>query len=98
MRFKQLMQSGAIQEVEALLAQQMPHDAPIMRAIGVPEIAALLGGTMSEAQAIERGQIATRQYAKRQFTWFRNQAPTAWPRIVDEINDSNRRYFETIFQ
>jgi tRNA dimethylallyltransferase len=53
---------------------------------------------MSEAEAIERGQIATRQYAKRQFTWFRNQAPTAWPRIIDEINDSNRRYFETIFQ
>ena len=98
MRFEQMIQSGAIQEVEALLAQKMPHDAPIMRAIGVPEIAALLGGTMSEAEAIERGQIATRQYAKRQFTWFRNQAPAAWPRIVDEINDSNRGYFETMFQ
>lgn len=97
-RFEQMMQNGAIQEVEALVAQQMPHDAPVMRAIGVPEISAMLNGTMSEAEAIARGKIATRQYAKRQFTWFRNQAPEEWPRMVDEINDSNRDNFETIFQ
>lgn len=97
-RFEQMMQNGAIQEVEALVAQQMPHDAPVMRAIGVPEISAMLNGTMSEAEAIARGKIATRQYAKRQFTWFRNQAPEEWPRMVNEINDSNRDNFETIFQ
>ena len=98
LRFEQMVHNGAIQEVEALLAQQMPHDAPVMRAIGVPEITALLDGSMSQSEAIERGKIGTRQYAKRQFTWFRNQAPAEWPRIIDEINDSNRGNFETIFQ
>ncbi len=98
LRFEQMIHNGAIQEVEALLAQQMPHDAPVMRAIGVPEITALLDGSMSRSEAIERGKIATRQYAKRQFTWFRNQAPAEWPRMTDEINDSNRGNFETIFQ
>jgi tRNA dimethylallyltransferase len=93
-----MMERGAIDEVEALLARNLPQDAPVMRAIGVPEISAYLKGTMSRAEAITLGKIATRQYAKRQFTWFRNQAPAAWPRIVDEINDSNRGYFETIFQ
>lgn len=98
LRFEQMINDGAIQEVEALLAQKMPHDAPVMRAIGVPEIAALLDGSMSRSEAMERGKIATRQYAKRQFTWFRNQAPAEWPRMIDEINDSNRGNFEIIFQ
>jgi len=98
LRFEQMISNGAIQEVEALLAQQMPHDAPVTRAIGVPEITALIDGSMSQSEAIKRGKITTRQYAKRQFTWFRNQAPAEWPRIVDEINDSNRGYLETIFQ
>lgn len=98
LRFEQMIRNGAIQEVKALLAQHMPHDAPVMRAIGVPEITALLDGSMSRSEAIERGKIATRQYAKRQFTWFRNQAPAEWPRMTDEINDSNRGNFETIFQ
>ena len=98
LRFEQMIRNGAIQEVEALLAQQMPHDAPVMRAIGVPEISAILNGSMSRSEAIARGKIATRQYAKRQFTWVRNQAPAEWPRITDEINDSNRHNFEIIFQ
>lgn len=97
-RFEQMMHQGAKEEVAALLAQNMPHDAPVMRAIGVPEISALLRGTMTEAEAIARGQIATRQYAKRQFTWFRNQAPADWPRATNEINDSDIGNFEIMFQ
>jgi len=69
-RFEWMMEQGAIDEVEALLARNLPQDAPVMRAIGVPEISAYLKGTMSRAEAVTRGQIATRQYAKRQFTWF----------------------------
>jgi tRNA dimethylallyltransferase len=69
-----------------------------MRAIGVPEISAYLKGTMSRAEAIARGQIATRQYAKRQFTWFRNQAPADWQQINITINDSNIDNFEILFQ
>jgi tRNA dimethylallyltransferase len=44
-----------------------------MKAIGVPEIAAMLRGEIEEDEAIERAVIATRQYAKRQRTWYRNR-------------------------
>jgi tRNA dimethylallyltransferase len=97
-RFEAMMERGAIEEVEALLARNLPQDAPIMRAIGVPEISAYLKGTISRAEAIKLGQIATRQYAKRQFTWFRNQAPADWQRVNAIINDSNIGYFEIMFQ
>jgi tRNA dimethylallyltransferase len=97
-RFEAMMERGAIEEVEALLARNLPQDAPIMRAIGVPEISAYLKGTISLAEAIKLGQIATRQYAKRQFTWFRNQAPADWQRANAIINDSNIDQFEIIFQ
>ncbi len=97
-RFAMMMERGAVNEVEALLARNLPHDAPIMRAIGMPEISAYLTGTMQYDEAVMRGQIATRQYAKRQFTWFRNQAPAGWPRMEEEINDSNMLSFETLFQ
>jgi tRNA dimethylallyltransferase len=97
-RFEQMMERGAIDEVEALLARNLPQDAPVMRAIGVPEISAYLKGAISRAEAIERGQTATRQYAKRQFTWFRNQAPADWQRITTTVNDSKIDNFEIIFQ
>lgn len=97
-RFACMMERGAVEEVEALLARNLPKDAPIMRAIGVPEISAYLSGTMQYDEAVMRGQIATRQYAKRQFTWFRNQAPAKWPRVEEEINDSNMDNFDILFQ
>lgn len=97
-RFELMMERGAVDEVDALLSRDLPKDAPVMRAIGVPEISAFLKGSVQRDEAILRGQIATRQYAKRQFTWFRNQAPVEWPRILVEINDSNIDNFEIKFQ
>ena len=97
-RFGVMMEGGAAHEVEALLARGLPGDAPIMRAIGVPEISAMLGGKIMRDEAVTLGKIATRQYAKRQFTWFRNQSPTEWPRWEQEINDSNLHKIETIYQ
>ena len=97
-RFDVMMEGGAAQEVEALLARGLPSDAPVMRAIGVPEISAMLAGQISCDEAVTLGKIATRQYAKRQFTWFRNQSPAEWPRWEQEINDSNLYEIETIFQ
>ncbi len=97
-RFSKMMDTGAVAEVEALLAQDIAQDAPVMRAIGVPEITAFLSGAISRAEAIERGQAATRQYAKRQYTWFRNQSPPHWPRWEQEINDSNFDKIVTLFQ
>ncbi len=82
----------------ALLSRQFAGDAPVMRAIGVAEIAALLRGDITRDEAIARGQVATRQYAKRQYTWFRNQSPPYWARWTGEINDENMKEIETKFQ
>jgi tRNA dimethylallyltransferase len=93
-----MMAGGAVEEVRALLARGLPADAPVLRAIGVPEIAAMLAGEIDEAEAIARGQAATRQYAKRQYTWFRNQSPPAWPRWSEVVNDSNFNKIERLLQ
>ena len=72
-RFETMFASGAVEEVQALLALELDPSLPAMKAIGVPEIAAMLAGEIEEDIAIERAVIATRQYAKRQRTWFRNR-------------------------
>jgi tRNA dimethylallyltransferase len=86
-RFAAMLETGAIEEVRALLARtDLSADAPVRRAIGVPEIAALLTGDIDRHTAIERGTIATRQYAKRQYTWFRNQPAADWIRLIESQN------------
>jgi len=85
-RFDLMVKNGAVEEVAALLERKLPADAPVMRAIGVREIAAMLAGSLARDEAAALGKIATRQYAKRQYTWFRNQAPATWPRYDVDIN------------
>ncbi|SBV32241.1 tRNA dimethylallyltransferase [uncultured Sphingopyxis sp.] len=85
-RLVQMFAGGAIEEVEALLARGLDPDLPAMRAIGVPQIAAFLRGEISRADALEAAQAATRQYAKRQYTWFRHQPPAGWPRHAESLN------------
>ncbi|HKC01854.1 MAG TPA: tRNA (adenosine(37)-N6)-dimethylallyltransferase MiaA [Sphingomicrobium sp.] len=82
-RFSRMIELGAIAEVEALLARKLSPSLPVMRAIGVREIASHLRGECSLSQAIAAGQQATRNYAKRQYTWFAHQPPDAWPRFRD---------------
>ncbi len=80
-RFSTMLESGAVEEVEALLALDLPPEMPVMKAIGVSQIAAMLKGEMSREEVIEKASAATRQYAKRQMTWFRNQMDESWERI-----------------
>ena len=89
MRFAAMLEHGAIEEVERLLARRLDPDLPVMRAIGVPEIAAYLRGEISLPQMIAAGQQATRNYAKRQYTWFRRQPPAEWPRVEGEAGHKN---------
>lgn len=84
LRFERMWDGGAVEEVAALLERGLPGDAPVMRAIGVPEIAAFLRGERPREDAMAAGQQATRNYAKRQFTWLRHQNPPDWPRIEYE--------------
>ncbi|RDV07091.1 tRNA (adenosine(37)-N6)-dimethylallyltransferase MiaA [Sphingorhabdus pulchriflava] len=97
LRFAQMLERGAIDEVKALLALNLPADAPVTRAIGVPEITAMLRGEIDRGEALARGQAATRQYAKRQYTWFRNQPPTNWPRYSEIYSDSEFSKIERLF-
>lgn len=73
LRFVQMMQQGALDEVHALDALGLPADAPVLKALGVPELRALLRGDIPEEAAIDAAQQATRNFAKRQVTWFRHQ-------------------------
>ena len=97
-RFENMIVAGAVEEVAALRAANLPADAPVLRAIGVPELSALQDSTLTRAEAIELGQIATRQYAKRQYTWFRNQSPPSWPRYEAAYNDSEFNNIERLLQ
>lgn len=81
-RLAAMFAGGAEAEVRALLARDdVPPGAPVRQAIGVREIAGWIAGEWSREQALARAQTATRRYAKRQYTWFRNQPPADWPRI-----------------
>jgi tRNA dimethylallyltransferase len=80
-RFARMMEQGAVEELKALLARKLDPDLPVMRGIGVREIAACLAGEVSRAEAFAAGQQATRRYAKRQYTWFAHQPPPDWPRF-----------------
>lgn len=81
LRFGRMIERGALAEVEALLARDLDPSLAVMRAIGVPELAGAIRGEWSLEDAISRGAQATRNYAKRQFTWLRHQPPEQWPRV-----------------
>ncbi len=72
-RFVAMLEQGAVEEVEAFLARGLDPSLPAMKAIGVREIGDWLAGTLSREEMIERVVTATRQYAKRQRTWFRGR-------------------------
>jgi tRNA dimethylallyltransferase len=98
-RLAAMFDEGAIDEVHALTARDgIPANAPVRRAIGVAEIAAFLDGSLTRDEALARAQAATRQYAKRQYTWLRHQSQNDWPR-EDSIETSKRAiYFARLLQ
>ena len=85
-RFAAMIGQGAVAEVEKLLGRNLDPRLPVMRAIGVAEIAAMLRGDMDEARMIAAGSQATRRYAKRQYTWFAHQPPPEWPRFTEPLD------------
>ncbi len=77
-RFRAMLAAGAMEE--ALALEDLDPTLPAARIIGRRELLALHDGALGEDAAVERAVIATRQYAKRQDTWFLNQLPD-WIRI-----------------
>ncbi|MEO7786684.1 MAG: tRNA (adenosine(37)-N6)-dimethylallyltransferase MiaA [Sphingomicrobium sp.] len=87
-RFGAMLAAGAVPEVEALLARRLDPDLPVVRAIGVREIAAHLESRANLGVTLAAGAQATRRYAKRQYTWFANQQPPEWPRFTDPLDEA----------
>jgi tRNA dimethylallyltransferase len=74
-RFVAMIEAGGLDEARALMARGLDPSQPAMKAVGVPELAALLAGRVSREAAVAAAQQATRRYAKRQYTWFHHQMP-----------------------
>ena len=85
-RLTHMIDEGAVAEVEALLARRLDPNLPVMRAIGVREIAQYLRGEITLDDAMAAAQQATRRYAKRQYTWFAHQPPADWPRFREALD------------
>ncbi len=79
-RFDVMLEEGALDEVRALRTRNLDPALPAMRAIGVRELSAHLDGLASLDEAVAASKAASRRYAKRQETWFRNQMPD-WERL-----------------
>jgi tRNA dimethylallyltransferase len=98
-RFAAMVEQGAVAEVRTLLERSdIPPLASVRRAIGVAEISAYLAGEIPLAEAVTRAQAATRQYAKRQYTWCRNQPPPTWRRTDATETTTLIDEFETILR
>ena len=72
-RFDKMLENGALAEVETLVQKGLDESLPAMNALGVPELRAYLKGDLTLAQATILAKQHTRQYAKRQRTWFKNK-------------------------
>jgi len=81
-RFACMMVEGALDEVAAFRRMPGAMDGSAARAIGVAELSAVLDGTMDPDVAVARATTRTRQYAKRQETWFRHQFDADWQRLA----------------
>lgn len=84
-RFDAMMRQGALDEVRALVGLGLDPSLPAMRAHGIPELAAQLAGRLDAAEARARAIAHTRQYIKRQDTWFRHHLLAA-PAAVHHID------------
>jgi len=83
-----MLDAGATDEAARLIARaDLPVDAPIRRAIGVAPLAAWAAGRVSREAALADLCLQTRQYAKRQATWFRHQTP--WPRLEQKCSEAS---------
>ena len=87
LRVDQMLASGAVTEVAALLERKLDPTLPVMRAIGVREISQLIPLHLHSHLPVSEMKTATRQYAKRQYTWFRHQPPSEWTRLGCESHD-----------
>ena len=73
LRFDQMVQKGAIYEVQKLRKRKLDPSLPAMKALGVPELMEYMRGKTNIYTAVQNAKLHTRQYSKRQRTWFKNR-------------------------
>lgn len=79
LRFNQMIENGLIEEVTGLYQRGDLHkDLPSIRAVGYRQVWSYLEGELSLDETIQKGIVATRQFAKRQFTWLRSDKEGIW--------------------
>ncbi len=87
-RFDEMMAKGALEEVSALAALQLDPASSVLRALGVAPLLAAVCGQMELAEAMTQAKAETRQYIKRQDTWFRKNM-ISWKPISSQQMESN---------
>lgn len=73
LRFDKMLEQGALEEVRQLAMADLDRKLPAMKALGVPELLAYVDNKISLEEAVDLAKLHTRQYAKRQLTWFRHK-------------------------
>ena len=77
-RVDKMVEEGLLEEVRGLLESGLPRESTALQAIGYKEFLGVADGTATEAEAIEEVKLRSRQYAKRQLTWFRRNPAMHW--------------------
>ena len=97
-RFEKMADNGALQEVEQLVARELPADLPIMKALGVSALSAYLRGEIDKQRAVYLASRDTRHYAKRQMTWLRNNFISNYENNETYSNNLSRKIFPKILK
>ncbi len=102
-RTREIFAAGLVDEVRGLLACGVPMDAKPFESIGYREVIEFLRGALTLEQALEATTIATRQYAKRQSTWFRRETGATRaggfgddPQIRSDLTQVTGRFFANL--
>jgi tRNA dimethylallyltransferase len=82
-RFVRMMENGALEEIRMLQQRDLAPNLPALKAIGVAPLASFLRGEVDREDAVSRAITQSRQYAKRQETWFRNRL-SDWAHLPPE--------------
>jgi tRNA dimethylallyltransferase len=77
-RVERMFARGLVEEVRGLIARGVPASAPPFKALGYSRVLRLLAGEIGRDEAVALTKTDTRQYAKRQMTWFRKMDGVAW--------------------
>ena len=97
-RVKRMWDLGFVDEVESLINQGILEGKTAQAAIGYAQIIRMKHGTMSEAEAIEDTARATRQYARRQETWFSRDLRITWLSATSKLSERKACVLETILK